>query len=140
MLSENREPTAEKPFWPFFPLIFVKYNQYSPQISEKNGLIWLSLATTPILGQPPRRLSENQTPTGIFPATGKLPQKTVMAAYNASSSLQVSPMNNNWMRLFWPKNDAVSTTEKALSGLAALGGIGLVMWVSSLYLAPQDLP
>ncbi len=37
-LSENREPTAEKLFWPFFPLIFVKYNQYSPQISEKNGL------------------------------------------------------------------------------------------------------
>jgi hypothetical protein len=33
-LSENREPTAEKPFWPFSPLIFVKYNQYSPQISE----------------------------------------------------------------------------------------------------------
>ena len=23
-LSENREPTAEKPFWPIFPLIFVK--------------------------------------------------------------------------------------------------------------------
>jgi pimeloyl-ACP methyl ester carboxylesterase len=54
-LSENREPTAEKLFWPFSPLIFVKYSQYSPQISEKNGLKWLSLATTPILGQPPRR-------------------------------------------------------------------------------------
>jgi hypothetical protein len=23
-LSENREPTAENPFWPDFPLIFVK--------------------------------------------------------------------------------------------------------------------
>jgi hypothetical protein len=52
-LSENRKPTAEKLFWPFPPLIFVKYSQYSPQISEKNGLIWLSLATTTILGQAP---------------------------------------------------------------------------------------
>ena len=24
-LPENREPTVEKPFWPIFPLIFVKY-------------------------------------------------------------------------------------------------------------------
>jgi len=34
-LSENRTPTAEIPFWPFFPLIFVKHNQYSPQMTEK---------------------------------------------------------------------------------------------------------
>ena len=53
-LSENREHIAEKPFWPFFLLIFVKYNQYSPQISEKNDSKWLSLATPSILGQPPR--------------------------------------------------------------------------------------
>jgi hypothetical protein len=26
-LSENREPTAGKPFWPIFPLIFPKYEQ-----------------------------------------------------------------------------------------------------------------
>ncbi len=54
-LSENREPTAEKPFRLFFPLIFVKYNQYSPQISEKNNSKWLSLATASILGQTPRQ-------------------------------------------------------------------------------------
>ena len=24
-LPEDREPTAEKPFWPIFPLILVKY-------------------------------------------------------------------------------------------------------------------
>ncbi|RUM94334.1 MAG: hypothetical protein DSZ28_03735 [Thiothrix sp.] len=34
-LSENRMPTAEIPFWPFFPLMFVKYNPYSPQATEK---------------------------------------------------------------------------------------------------------
>ena len=27
-LSENREPTAEKPFRRFFPLIFVKYTHH----------------------------------------------------------------------------------------------------------------
>jgi len=42
--------------------------------------------------------------------------------------------------LFWPAKDSVSIGEKALSGLAALGGIGLVMWVSSFFLAPKDLP
>ena len=47
------EPTAKKPFWPFFPLIFVKYTQYSPQMTEKNGYKWFSLATAPILGQAP---------------------------------------------------------------------------------------
>jgi len=52
-LSENREPAAEKPFRPFFLLIFVKYNPYSPQISEKNDSKWLSLATPSILGQAP---------------------------------------------------------------------------------------
>jgi len=53
-LSENRTPTAEIPFWPFFPLIFVKDNPYSPQMTEKNDSKWASLATVPILGQPPR--------------------------------------------------------------------------------------
>ncbi|RUM94057.1 MAG: hypothetical protein DSZ28_05075, partial [Thiothrix sp.] len=53
----NRTPTAEIPFWPFFPLIFVKYNPYSPQMTEKNDSKWASLATAPILGQPPRASS-----------------------------------------------------------------------------------
>ncbi|RUM93864.1 MAG: hypothetical protein DSZ28_06210 [Thiothrix sp.] len=52
-LSENRTPTAEIPFWPFFPLIFIKYNPYFPQMTEKNDSKWASLATAPILGQPP---------------------------------------------------------------------------------------
>ena len=42
--------------------------------------------------------------------------------------------------LFFPPADNVSLGEKALSGLAALGGIGLVMLASSLFLAPRDLP
>ncbi len=42
--------------------------------------------------------------------------------------------------LFFPPADSVSLGEKALSGLAALGGIGLVMLASSLVLAPRDLP
>ncbi len=54
-LSENREPTAEKPFWPDFPIKFVKYAQYSPHLIKKSGSKWLSLATAPILGQPPGR-------------------------------------------------------------------------------------
>jgi len=59
-LPENRKPTAEKPFQPFFTLIFVKDNPYSPLICEKNDSKWLSLATASIHGQPPRRLSVNQ--------------------------------------------------------------------------------
>ncbi len=57
-LSENREPTAEKPFWPDFTIKFVKYAQYSPHLIEKSGSKWLSLATAPILGQPPRTSGE----------------------------------------------------------------------------------
>ena len=53
-LSENREPTAEKPFWPDFPIIIVKERNYSPQMIEKSDSKGLSLATTSILGQPPR--------------------------------------------------------------------------------------
>jgi len=40
--------------WPDFPIIFVKYAQYSPQIMEKSDSNQLSLATAPILGQAPR--------------------------------------------------------------------------------------
>jgi len=36
-------------------MIFVKYNQYSPQIMEKSDSNQPSLATTSILGQPPRQ-------------------------------------------------------------------------------------
>ncbi len=54
-LSENREPTAEKPFRPDSPIKFVKYAQYSPHLIEKSDSKWLSLATAPILGQAPSR-------------------------------------------------------------------------------------
>ncbi len=40
--------------WPDFPIIFVKYAQYSPQMIEKSESNKLSLATAPILGQAPR--------------------------------------------------------------------------------------
>lgn len=53
-LSENRKPTAEKPFWPDFPLIFVKEPNYSPQMIKKSDSKSLSLATASILGQAPR--------------------------------------------------------------------------------------
>ncbi|WP_456404587.1 HPP family protein [Thiolapillus sp.] len=42
--------------------------------------------------------------------------------------------------LFWPPGGGVSLREKALSGLAALGGIALVMLVSSFFLDNRDLP
>ncbi len=42
--------------------------------------------------------------------------------------------------LFFPPADNVSLGEKALSGLAAFGGIGMIMLVSSLFLQPRDLP
>ncbi len=42
--------------------------------------------------------------------------------------------------LFLPQKDSVSLGEKALSGLAALGGIGLMMLVSSFFLEGKDLP
>jgi len=45
-----------------------------------------------------------------------------------------------WLKLFWPAADTVSADEKLLSGLAGFGGIALVMWVSSHFLAPRDLP
>jgi len=38
-------------------MIFVKYSQYSPQITEKSDLNQLSLAMTSILGQGPSVLS-----------------------------------------------------------------------------------
>ena|GEM_PF-1258029 len=41
-------------FWPFFPNIFVKERNYSPQMFEKTDSKRLSLATASILGQPPR--------------------------------------------------------------------------------------
>ena len=47
--------------WPDFPIIFVKYSKYSPQIMKKSDSNQLSLATAPILGQPTRRLSENRS-------------------------------------------------------------------------------
>ena len=53
-LSENREATAKKRYRPFFSLIFVKYSQYSPQMTKKNDSKSLSLARVPILGQAPR--------------------------------------------------------------------------------------
>ena len=52
-LSENREPTAENPFWADFPIKFVKYAQYSPHLIDKSDSKWLPLATAPILGQAP---------------------------------------------------------------------------------------
>ena len=55
-LSENREPTAEKPFWPIFPLIFVKYEQLFALNDEKMDSKRLPLATASILGQAPSRL------------------------------------------------------------------------------------
>ena len=54
-LSENRKPTAKNRFWPAFPIIFVKYAQYSPQIMKKSGSKQLPLATVPVLGQAPRQ-------------------------------------------------------------------------------------
>ncbi len=41
---------------PYFPMILVKYTQYSPQIMEKSVSNPLSLASASILGQPPRRI------------------------------------------------------------------------------------
>ena len=46
-------PAAETPFWSYFPLIFVKWNDHLPQISEKSASKWRSLATDAVLGQPP---------------------------------------------------------------------------------------
>ncbi len=48
-LSENRRPTAEKPFWP----IFVKYEQLFASNDEKMDSKRLPLATASILGQAP---------------------------------------------------------------------------------------
>ncbi len=47
---------------------------------------------------------------------------------------------NTLKSLLLPPPSNVSLREKALSGLASLGGIGLVMLVSSLYLDAKDLP
>ncbi len=41
--------------WSDFSLILVKYNQHSPQIMKKSTSNPLPLATTSILGQPPRQ-------------------------------------------------------------------------------------
>ena len=62
-LSKNRKSTAEKPFWPVFPIIFVKEHNYSPQMIEKSDSKWLSLATTPILGQSPSLLLKRNNNT-----------------------------------------------------------------------------
>ena len=68
-LSENRESTAEKPFWPDSPFIFVKEGNYSPQMNEKPDSKGLSLATTSTLGQPPSfnllTASRNQLPATL---------------------------------------------------------------------------
>jgi len=45
----------KNPFWPFFPKIFVKERNYSPQMFEKTDSKRLSLATASILGQPPSK-------------------------------------------------------------------------------------
>ncbi len=52
-LSENREPTAEKPFWPDSTIKFVKYAQYSPHLIGESDSKWFPLATASILGQAP---------------------------------------------------------------------------------------
>ena len=44
------------------------------------------------------------------------------------------------LRLFMPPANTVSLAEKALSGLAALFAIALVMWISQTFLPPEDLP
>jgi len=49
-------------------------------------------------------------------------------------------MWRTFQQLFWPQFDGVSLHEKLYSGLAALGGIGLIMFTSSLFLQPADLP
>lgn len=50
-------------------------------------------------------------------------------------------MNLNTLKiLFLPPRDNVSLREKTLSGLTSLGGIGLVMLVSSSFLDAKDLP
>ena len=46
----------------------------------------------------------------------------------------------SFLRLFLPPANTTSLTEKALSGLAAFMGIGLIMFVSSQLLPPADLP
>ena len=43
-------------FWSIFPIKCVKYSQYSPYLIEKMVSKPLSLATTPVLGQPPSYL------------------------------------------------------------------------------------
>ncbi len=48
--------------------------------------------------------------------------------------------HRNWLSLFWPMKDGVSFGEKLLSGLGGLVSIALIMWVSSRFLAPRDLP
>jgi DNA-binding response OmpR family regulator len=79
-LSENRGPTAEKPFRPDSPIKIVKYAQYSPHLIEKSDSKWLPLATTamdggsagfagatnrsaPILGQTPRATTNELHPS-----------------------------------------------------------------------------
>jgi len=47
----------KNPFWPFFPNIFVKERNYSPQMFEKTDSKGLFLATASILGQPPRQVT-----------------------------------------------------------------------------------
>ena len=44
------------------------------------------------------------------------------------------------LQLFMPPANTTSLTEKALSGLAALLGIGLVMFISQTFLPAEDLP
>ena len=50
----------------------VKYSKYSPHLIDKMDSKPLSLATTPILGQPPGRLSESREPTAEKPTLNDL--------------------------------------------------------------------
>ncbi|TNG02861.1 MAG: HPP family protein [Gammaproteobacteria bacterium] len=44
------------------------------------------------------------------------------------------------IQLFYPAPTTVDLKEKTVSALAGLGGIGLIMYISSLFLATTDLP
>jgi hypothetical protein len=60
-LSENRSLLRKSGFWPIFPIKFVKYNKYLPHLIEPIIIKTadskpLSLITTSILEQPPKRL------------------------------------------------------------------------------------
>ncbi len=55
-LSENREPATEKPFWPIFMLIFVKYEQLFSSNGEEMDSKWRPLSTASIRGKIPGQI------------------------------------------------------------------------------------